>query len=130
MTLVAVLILALPLFGLPLLFLGWKALDYRMTHFKLSGQRLFIRCGIISRSEEEIELYPVKDLRVDFSIVQQMFEVGDIQIISSDATGSTSGPRSNFKIPNLNDARAIRQEMRHRAEQARVAKGVREFDTV
>lgn len=129
-TLLLVLALSIPLFGIPLLWLGWKALDYRMTHFELSGQRLFIRKGIVSRTEEEIELYRVKDVRADFSIIQQLFGVGNIQIISSDATGSTSGRRSNFRVPDLYHAREIREEIRDRVEQARLVKGVREFDTV
>lgn len=127
-TLLAVLLLVIPFFGLPLIFLGWKALDYRMTHFELSGDRLFMRRGVLSRSEEEIELYRIKDVKADFSIVQQFFGVGNVQIISSDATGLGNGRRSIFRANNVLDARQIREELRERVEQARKVKGVREFD--
>lgn len=129
-TLLLVAALSIFLFGIPLLFLAWKALEYKMTHYELGESRLFIRQGVINRSEEEIELFRVKDVRADFSVIQQQFGVGDLQIISSDATGSMSGRRSNFRIPNVEDARSIRELMRERVDKAREAKGVREFDAV
>lgn len=124
-----VLLVSLCLMGIPLLFVAVTALGYRMTHFELGGDRLFMRRGILSRSEEEIELYRVKDVKADFSIIQQIFSVGNIRIISSDATGSAAGRRTVFRVNNVENARQIREELRDRVEQARKAKGVREFDT-
>ena len=46
-----------------------------------------MRRGILMRSEEEIELYRIKDIKVHFSLVQQFFGNGDLSVISSDATG-------------------------------------------
>lgn len=123
------LLLATPfLMGIPLLFVAVTALRYRMTHFELSGDRLFVRQGIIFRSEEEIELYRVKDVRADFSIVQQLFGVGNLRIISSDATGQMVSRQSTFHIANVENARPLREELRERVEQARRTRGVREFD--
>jgi len=122
------LVASLFLMGIPLLFVAVTALSYRMTHFELSGDRLFMRRGILSRSEEEIELYRVKDVKADFSIIQQLFGVGDLQIISSDATGFSAGRRTVFRVNNVENARQIRSELRDRVEQARKVKGVREFD--
>lgn len=125
----AVLLFSILLWGIPLIFVAITALGYRMTHFELSGDRLFMRRGILSRSEEEIELYRVKDVKADFSIVQQLFGVGNIQIISSDATGLSNGRRTIFRVNNIPGARQIREELRERVELARKAKGVREFDS-
>lgn len=123
-----VLLLTIPLWGIPLIFVAITALGYRMTHFELSGDRLFMRRGILSRSEEEIELYRIKDVKADFSIIQQLFGVGNIQIISSDATGLSNGRRTVFRVNNVLNARQIREELRERVEHARKIKGVREFD--
>ena len=123
-----VLLFSILLWGIPLIFVAITALGYRMTHFELSGDRLFMRRGILSRSEEEIELYRIKDVKADFSIVQQLFGVGNIQIISSDATGLSNGRRATFRANNVPDARLIREELRERVEHARKVKGVREFD--
>ncbi|MCW2387860.1 putative membrane protein YdbT with pleckstrin-like domain [Sphingobium sp. B11D3B] len=116
------------LLGIPFIAVGVVALRYRMTWYELSGERLFIRQGILARTEEEIELYRVKDVRADFSIIQQMFDVGNLQIISSDLTGEGVDRRTVLRISNLENARHIRTELRNRVERARRIKGVREID--
>lgn len=99
------------------------------THiYWLDGDRLFMRRGIFVRSEEEIELYRIKDVKVTFSIIQQMFENGDLIISSSDKTSLDSHGRSEIIIANVIDARAIRGEIRDRVEAVRVRRGVRELD--
>lgn len=123
-----VLLASIFLMGIPLIFVAITALGYRMTHFELCGDRLFMRRGILSRTEEEIELFRIKDVKADFSIVQQLFGVGNIQIISSDATGAGSGRRTTFRANNVPDARQLREELRQRVDDARRIKGVREFD--
>ncbi|MCW2412052.1 MULTISPECIES: PH domain-containing protein [unclassified Sphingobium] len=116
------------LLGIPFIAVGVVALRYRMTWYELSGERLFIRQGILARTEEEIELYRIKDVRADFSIIQQMFDVGNLQIVSSDLTGEGVDRRTVLRISNLENARHIRTELRNRVERARRIKGVREID--
>ncbi|MCW2390923.1 putative membrane protein YdbT with pleckstrin-like domain [Sphingobium sp. B1D7B] len=116
------------LLGIPFIAVGVVALRYRMTWYELSGERLFIRQGILARTEEEIELYRIKDVRADFSIIQQLFDVGNLQIISSDLTGEGVDRRTVLRISNLENARHIRTELRNRVERARRLKGVREID--
>ncbi|MCW2366544.1 MULTISPECIES: PH domain-containing protein [unclassified Sphingobium] len=116
------------LLGIPFIAVGVVALRYRMTWYELSGERLFIRQGILARTEEEIELYRIKDVRADFSIIQQLFDVGNLQIISSDLTGEGVDRRTVLRISNLENARHIRTELRNRVERARRIKGVREID--
>lgn len=107
------------LFVAPLLLFKW--ISNTTSHYWLEGDRLFMRRGILIRKEEEIELYRIKDVKVTFSVIQQMFDNGDIAVISSDLT-------DNFKLPNVNNAREIREEIRNRVETARSKRGVREFD--
>ncbi|MCW2338125.1 putative membrane protein YdbT with pleckstrin-like domain [Sphingobium sp. B2D3A] len=116
------------LLGIPFIAVGVVALRYRMTWYELSGERLFIRQGILARTEEEIELYRIKDVRADFSIIQQLFDVGNLQIISSDLTGEGVDRRTVLRVSNLENARHIRTELRNRVERARRIKGVREID--
>ena len=125
------------LLGIPFIAVGVVALRYRMTWYELSGERLFIRQGILARTEEEIELRTahalaaqagIKDVRADFSIIQQLFDVGNLQIISSDLTGEGVDRRTVLRISNLENARHIRTELRNRVERARRIKGVREID--
>jgi len=111
---------------LPYLF--YRHLKNRTHIYWLDGDRLFMRRGILVRSEEEIELYRIKDVKVTFSIIQQMFENGDLIISSSDRTSLDSHGRSEILIANVVDARAIRGEIRDRVEAVRVRRGVRELD--
>lgn len=108
--------------------LAIKALTNRTNHYSLEGDRLFMRRGILIRSEEEIELYRIKDIKATFSVIQQMFGNGNIEILSSDETDSTAGRRMSFAIGNVKDARNIREELRSRVEAARKLRGVREYD--
>ena len=113
-------------------YIAWTHIENRTSLFWIDDQRLFMRRGILMRSEEEIELYRIKDVKVSFSIIQQMFDNGTIQISSSDSSGrlasSAPHPRTMIEVTNVRDARAIRAELRDRVEAIRQKRGVREFD--
>lgn len=119
-------VIAVPLFT-------YQYLVYRTSTYALDDGRLFMCRGVFVRIEEEVELYRIKDVKVTFSIIQQMFGVGGIRISSSDASGSigagvTAGGRTIITVPHVRDARAIREEIRNRVESARERRGVRELD--
>lgn len=109
-----------------------KSLHYRTAIYWLDNERLFIRRGIIMRSEEEIELYRIKDVKVRFSVIQQMFGNGTIVLTSSEGGGQFTsggqGQRGQLFVPHVRDARYIRGEMRDRVEFIRQSRGVRELD--
>ncbi len=113
-------------------YIAWTHIENRTSLFWIDDQRLFMRRGILMRSEEEIELYRIKDVKVAFSIIQQMFDNGTIQISSSDSSGSLASaaphPRTMIEVTNVRDARAIRAELRDRVEAIRQKRGVRELD--
>lgn len=113
-------------------YIAWTHLENRTSLFWIDDQRLFMRRGILMRSEEEIELYRIKDVKVSFSVIQQMFNAGTVQITSSDASGSLKpvAPtgRTSIIVTHVRHARAIRAELRDRVEAIRQKRGVREFD--
>lgn len=124
--LLSVATLGLALIGvLPLL--GYLWLRYRTHTYVLEQDRLFMREGIFLRREDEIELYRVKDIRVDFSLIQQMFDTGDLVIASTDGTGS-SNLQAEIRVPHVSGARGLREELRRRVERSRRLHGVREID--
>ena len=96
--------------------------------YELQADRLRMQRGIILRAEEEIELFRVKDIRASYSFIQQLFGIGNLELISSDATGKGASRRKDFIISNVEGARAIREELRTRVDAARRRKGVRELD--
>jgi uncharacterized membrane protein YdbT with pleckstrin-like domain len=114
------------IFTVPFVVSKW--LGNRTSRFWLEGDRLFMRRGILMRSEEEIELYRIKDIKASFSVIQQLFGNGDIQLLTSDATGRGAATWKSFAVADVRQARDIREELRSRVEAARIRKGVREYD--
>jgi len=61
----------------------WKRLSVR---YRLTNHRLFLEEGILSRKISEIELMRVDDLSVTQNIIERLFDVGEVILITSDAT--------------------------------------------
>ena len=76
------------------------------------------------RSIDEIELYRVKDARIDFTIINQMADIGTITITSSDET-TRDAP---LVLRDIVRARARREALRGLVNAARQLRGVREID--
>ena len=71
----------------------WRWFQNLASKYELTEERLIIRRGIIAKSVDEIELYRIKDVRINFSIINQLAGIGTIGISSSDETtacGSTT----------------------------------------
>lgn len=122
----------IPLFFITIPLIGYIWLCFVTSYYRIDQGRLFIRTGIIFRSEDEIELFRVKDVAVDFSIIQQMFDCGTIRIISSDHTGRRVTGSRRFEneclISHVPGARAIREDLRQRVMRSRRRTGTREID--
>lgn len=96
------------------------------TTYEVTEDRLILHKGILIKSIDEIELYRVKDVRIDFSIVNQIANIGAISITSSDET-TRDAP---LVIRDVPQARARREKLRDLVDTARRQRGVREFDMV
>ncbi|AQR73898.1 PH domain-containing protein [Sphingomonas sp. LM7] len=96
------------------------------TTYEVTDDRLILHRGILVKSIDEIELYRVKDVRIDFTIINQMADLGTISITSSDET-TRDAP---LVIRNVDHARARREKLRELVSAARRARGVREIDMV
>jgi uncharacterized membrane protein YdbT with pleckstrin-like domain len=118
---VAPLLLAAALIVLVLKWFENLAIAYEIT-----DDRLILHKGILQKSIDEIELYRVKDVRIDFSIINQLANIGTISIASSDET-TREAP---LVIRDVADARARREKLRTLVDAARRNRGVREFDMV
>jgi uncharacterized membrane protein YdbT with pleckstrin-like domain len=96
------------------------------TTYEVTEDRLILHRGIVMKSVDEIELYRIKDIRLDFSLINQWAGIGTITILSSDET--TKG--QPFPITNVEHARDRREKLRELVNAARQARGVRELDMV
>lgn len=83
----AVAVLVWLLVILPGLYLLFKTLYLRWSvGYRLTEQRLFTDRGIIGRLTDQTELIRVDDVRVRKGPVQRLMGVGDVIVISTDAT--------------------------------------------
>lgn len=92
--------------------------------YELTADRLVLRKGIFVKSVDEIELYRVKDVRLDFTLINQMAGIGTITIDSSDET-TRDAP---LIMPHIADAAGRRERLRALVEVARQKRRVREVD--
>lgn len=118
--------LALCLVGVGFVIILVKWFQNLATTYEVTEDRLVLRKGIFVKSIDEIELYRVKDVRLDFSLINQWAGIGTISIASSDET-TRNGP---LVIPNVDRAQARREELRGLVNAARQKRGVRELDMV
>ena len=110
--------------GLGLAILGVRWVQNLAASYDVTEQRLVIRRGIIMKSIDEIELYRIKDVRIDFSIINQMADIGTICISSSDETTR----QGDLVLRDVARARTRREALRRLVDTARQRRGVRELD--
>lgn len=114
--------LALTLAGLAIAVL--RFLRNIAARYVLTTQRLILHSGIVFRQVDEIELFRVKDARVDYSIVNQLTGIGRITLRTSDA----SSGQVDFSMHDIPDAVDMRETIRALVDKARQRRGVRELD--
>jgi uncharacterized membrane protein YdbT with pleckstrin-like domain len=116
----------LALTGVALLITLARWVQVMSEQYQLTDERLIVRRGIVFKSIDEVELYRVKDVRMDFSLLNQMAGIGTICMTSSDETTRTG----NLVLRHVPAAQARREELRRLVDAARRKRGVREIDMV
>jgi uncharacterized membrane protein YdbT with pleckstrin-like domain len=114
--------LGLTLAALLILLVKW--VQNLTATYEVTEERLIIRRGILMKSVDEIELYRIKDVRINFSLVNQMAGIGTITIASSDETTRDG----DLVMPEIQRAQERRETMRRLVDAARQKRRVREFD--
>lgn len=103
---------------------GWRWLENMGAKYEITEERLILRRGIVSKSIDEIELYRIKDVRIDFSLINQIAGIGRITIASSDETTRTG----DLVLRDIERAQARRETLRRLVDAARQKRRVREID--
>jgi uncharacterized membrane protein YdbT with pleckstrin-like domain len=107
-----------------LLIMLWKWFENVGARFDICSDRLIVHRGIFVKSLDEIELYRVKDIRLDFSLINQMAGIGTITVTSSDET--TRG--HPLALRYVEQAAKRRETLRGLVDKARQRRRVREID--
>ena len=110
--------------GVGLVVIAVRWLQNLSAAYEITDQRLIVKRGLVMKSIDEIELYRIKDVRVDYSLVNQITDIGTITITSTDrTTGNTQ-----FILRDIPAARERREGIRKLVDRARRLRGVREMD--
>jgi uncharacterized membrane protein YdbT with pleckstrin-like domain len=117
-------VLWLGLAALAFLILVWKWLENMAAKYEVTDERLIIRRGILTKSIDEIELYRIKDVRIDFSLINQLAGIGRICIASSDETTRDG----DLVMRDIERAQERRETLRRLVDTARQQRRVREID--
>lgn len=91
----------------------WRWLVTRNQTYELTTERLRMRSGVFNKKLDELELYRVRDSKVEQPFWQRLFGLGTITIVSGDATTPT------LVIPAIKDAEQVREHLRNSVEAQR-----------
>jgi len=114
----------LGLVAVSLLIILWRWFENLAAKYEITEERLIIRRGIISKSIDEIELYRIKDIKIDFSLINQIAGIGRLTIASSDETTRAG----DLVIAGIDRAQERRETLRRLVDAARQKRSVREID--
>ena len=107
---------------IPLLVILWKWLVIKNTKYELTTERLRTRYGVLNKETDELELYRVRDYRLEQPFFLRIFSLGNLILDTSDKSHPQVVIRA---IPNGEELREI---FRTHVEANRTRKGVREID--
>lgn len=94
----------------------------RTTIYELTSQRLKITRGILNRRLDELELYRVKDYTMEQPFVLRILGLGNLILVTSDATTPT------LTIRAISGVEGVREQLRTAVQAERDRKRVREVD--
>lgn len=107
---------------IPLFLILWRWLVTKNIKYRLTNQRLMLTTGVLNKVTENLELYRVKDIRIDRPLFLRLFSLGNIVLQTSDATHPEVTLRA---VPR---PEVLRDVFRKHIESERHRRRVREFD--
>ncbi|HVN03111.1 MAG TPA: PH domain-containing protein [Bryobacteraceae bacterium] len=93
--------------GLPVLLLIWPARSHvrrQCTRATIAGDRLRYEVGMFGKSTRNISLPKVQDARVDQSVTQRLFGIGNLSI-------ETAGETSRLTLHNVDHPQKVAEEI-------------------
>ena len=106
----------------PIFIAVWKWLVLKNTRYELTTERLRVRRGVLNKELEELELYRVRDYRLEQPFILRMFSLGNITITTTDVS------QPIVILHGVRDSEHVREQIRNHVEQCRTAKRVRTLD--
>jgi uncharacterized membrane protein YdbT with pleckstrin-like domain len=100
----------------------YRWLVVRTTTFRLTSERLITEHGILNKTSDTLELYRVRDQQVTQPLVQRLFGLHTIQLLTAD----TSTP--SVVIDYVPVELGLQDKFRAQVEECRTRKRVRSLD--
>lgn len=100
----------------------WRWLVVKNIKFELTTERLKTYHGVLNKHTDDMELYRVRDYKVERPFFLRLFSLGNVILMTSDKTTPT------VVISAIKKSEEVREKIRPLVEARRDAKKVREID--
>ena len=107
---------------IPVFIALWEFLIVKTWKIEITDQRLIEEKGVLSKTTNELELFRVKDIRLEQPFFLRLVGLSNIILITSDRTHSI------VRIPAIADGKNLREKLRVAVDARRDKKRVRETD--
>lgn len=88
------------------------------NEYELSSERLFFATGLVSKHIDEIELVIVYDVRVQQSLGQRFWGIGDVIVFSGDETHKI------LTLQGVEDYVHVKDMIRNASQKVKIARGI------
>jgi uncharacterized membrane protein YdbT with pleckstrin-like domain len=100
----------------------WKWLVVRNIRYELTSERLRVRRGVLNKELEEMELYRVRDYKLEQPLVLRLFSLGNVTVTSTDVSDPV------VTLHAIRESEQVREQIRFYVEECRTRKRVRAID--
>jgi len=107
---------------IPIFIALWRFLVVKAWKIEITDQRIINEKGVFSKTTDELELFRVKDIRLEEPFLFRLVGLSSLILATSDKTHPV------FKIPALKDGKNIKEKLRIAVDIRRDLKGVKETD--
>jgi membrane protein YdbS with pleckstrin-like domain len=107
---------------IPVFIALWRFLVVKTWKIEITDQRLIEEKGVLSKTTDELELYRVKDIRLDQPFFLRLVGLSNVILLTSDRTNPV------VRIPAITDGKNLRERLRAAVDIRRDKKRVRETD--
>ncbi|WP_299604012.1 PH domain-containing protein [uncultured Aquimarina sp.] len=115
-------VILIVVFGLGLILALWKFLDTKYNKVTITDQRIIEKRGILSISTNQLELYRVKDIRLEQPLILRIFGLSNIILTTSDSTDPL------YILKGIEEGNTLTEKIRIAVDRRRDVKGVKELD--
>lgn len=106
----------------PIFIAAWKWLVVRNIRYELTTERLRVRHGVLNKELDEVELYRVRDYKLEQPLVLRVFGLGHVTVNTTDLSHPV------VRLRAIRDSEHVRERIRSAVEQCRVRKRVLPLD--